>query len=139
VGICMGPKYNSDTADGHHGNKVSDASLQAVVADSGARVDFYASHYYDWIGHTWGNGVYTTPGAYGMPTDKPNVFGEMPASGTRSHTTTEDYESAYQHGWQGAMAWTSNGIDSNGSLTRLGPATRAFCDNHRQLVFPSLP
>ena len=32
------------------------------------------------------------------------------------------------------MAWTSNGVDENGNLEQLGPATRAFRDHHAALV-----
>ncbi|WP_157910156.1 CBM35 domain-containing protein [Petroclostridium xylanilyticum] len=35
------------------------------------------------------------------------------------------------------MAWTSNGVDSNGDLDDLGPATRYIRDNHYDLVYPS--
>jgi hypothetical protein len=139
VGICMGPKYSSGIAGRNHDNVISDAALQAMVADPRARVDFYASHFYDWMEDTWGNAVRMAPGVYGMPVDKPNVIGEMPSKGTRSHTTSEDYEEASAHGWQGVMGWTSNGVDANGSLTQLGIATKAFYEHHRELVFPSAP
>jgi hypothetical protein len=35
------------------------------------------------------------------------------------------------------MAWTSNGVDSNGGMTQLAPATQAFRNNHFSLVFPN--
>ncbi len=133
VGLAM-PKYNSDTGKNCVGNMVSDRALQALVPNPAARLDFYTTHYYDWNGKIWGNAVYLTPGAYHLPTDKPSLLGEMPAVGTAGHTITEDYESAFQHGWLGAMAWTSNGVDGNGSLKELGPATRAMRARYPALI-----
>ncbi len=133
VGMAM-LKYNSDTGANCLGNKVSDRALRALVDDPGARLDFYATHYYDWNGEIWGNAVYRSPGTYQLPTDKPNVLGEMPARGTAGHTAAEDYENAFRNGWQGAMGWTSSGVDEMGSLAQLGPATRAFRDRHAALV-----
>ena len=131
---CAMPKYNSDTARDCRGNQVGDRALQALVPDPAARLDFYTTHYYDWNGKIWGNAVYQTPAAYQLPTDKPSLLGEMPAVGTTGHTITADYESAFQHGWLGAMAWTSNGVDRFGSLAQLGPATRAMRAQHAALV-----
>jgi hypothetical protein len=138
VGMAM-LKYNSDTGAGCRGNQVGDRALQASLNDPGARLDFYSTHYYDWNGGIWGNAVYLSPGAYRLPTDKPCVLGEMPANGTAGHTTAQDYEAAYRNGWQGAMAWTSNGVDEMGSLAQLGPATRAFRERHRELVEAGRP
>ena len=133
VGMAM-PKYNSDTARDCLGNKVGDRALQALVPNPAARLDFYTTHYYDWNGKIWGNAVYLTPGAYKLPADKPSLLGEMPAVGTSGNTITADYESAFQNGWLGAMAWTSNGVDKNGSLVELGPATRAIRTRHAAVV-----
>ena len=138
VGIAM-PKYNSDSTQGAVGNMIGDVALRAQLNDPDARVDFYSVHYYDWIGKFSGNLFYQNPAAAGLPTDKPNLFGEMPANGTKGHTTAEDYEGAYRNGWQGAMGWTSNGVDDNGSLRQLAPATEAFRDHHRAIVLPGEP
>jgi hypothetical protein len=133
VGLAM-LKYHSDTGAGCQGNQVSDRALQAQVNHPGARLDFYSPHYYDWNGDHWGKACAMSPAAYRLPTDKPSLLGEIPARGTAGRTTAENYESAFQHGWQGAMAWTSNGVDANGSLEQLGPATRAFRDRHPTLI-----
>lgn len=133
VGMAM-PKYNSDTGRSCQGNQVNDRALRAQVDDPGARLDFYTTHYYDWNGKIWGNAPYQSPRDYQMPADKPSLLGELPATGTSGHTITEDYESAFRNGWQGAMGWTSNGVDAMGSLRELGPATRAFRDRHASLV-----
>jgi hypothetical protein len=135
VGLAM-PKYGSDTAFGASGNKVGDAALRARVDDPGARLDFYTTHYYDWCAKLWGPAPYLSPAEYHMPLDKPSVIGEMPAKGTEGHTTAQDYESTFEKGWQGAMGWTSDGVDENGEMDLLGPATSAFAARHPELVFP---
>lgn len=136
VGMAM-VKYNSDTVSGAQGNKISDAALQAQVNQAGAKVDFYSVHYYDWMGQYWGNPFYQTPAAFGLGTSKPALLGETPGNGTSGHTLTQDYESGYANGWQGAQAWTSNGVDGNGNFSTLIPATNAFRTNHAALVFPT--
>jgi hypothetical protein len=134
VGISMAPKYLSDK---RAANVLSDNALRAMAGgDPRAHVDFYAPHYYDWQGRYNHNPFYMSPIAYGLPGARPALFGEFPSKGTASHTTAEDYESAYENGWQGAMGWTSNGVDETGSLVKLGPATRAFRARHNALVFP---
>jgi hypothetical protein len=135
VGIAMGPKYLSDT---RATNVLSDRALQSLAGgDPRAWVDFYSPHYYDWQGSiNHGNPFYMGPVVYGLPGNRPALFGEFPTKGTANHATAQDYESAYENGWQGAMGWTSNGVDTNGSLVQLGPATRAFRDSHNFLVFP---
>ena len=134
VGVCMGPKY---TPRPPGTNIVSDEVLRArAQGDSEARLDFYSPHYYDWMKIIRNNPFYQTPAAYGLDTNKPIVIGEFPAKGTATHTPTQDYENAFQNGWQGVMAWTSNGVDKCGSLDDVGPATRAFRAAHEQFVFP---
>src|SRR5262249_47672016 len=76
VGMAM-IKYNSDTASGAQGNKISDAALQAQVNDPGAKVDFYSVHYYDWMFPYWGDPYYQTPAAFGLDTSKPAMLGEV--------------------------------------------------------------
>ncbi len=102
-------------------------------------LDFYSPHYYEWMKTIRNNPFYQTPAAYGLDTNKPIIIGEIPAKGTSTHTPTHDYKNAFQNGWQGVMAWTSNGVDRSGSLDDVGPATRAFRAAHEQLVFPLGP
>jgi hypothetical protein len=135
IGMAM-PKYNSDVAKSAQGNKVSDASLRTAYNDPGARLDFYSTHYYDWCGPVWGNALYLSPLAYGLPADKPSIIGEFPARGTKGHTVAGDYESAFRNGWEGAMGWTSNSVDGNGGIAELGKATQAFKRQHAALVCP---
>jgi hypothetical protein len=133
VGLAM-PKYQSSTIG--FGDVMSDSSLRSFVNDPLVFLDFRMTHFYDWMTPIWGNTLYMAPAGHGFDTSRPWVIGEFPAVGTASHTTTQDYETAFSNGWQGAMAWTSNGVDSNGSLTQLGPATTTFRNNHPTLVFP---
>jgi hypothetical protein len=138
VGWAMGPKYNSSLRT----NIVSDSALRAAAGgDPRAHLDFCAAHHYDWEDSIYGNPFYMSPTAYGMEPTKPAVIGECPAKGTKGHTIVQDYENACRNGWQGAMSWSSSGVDSNGDLKTFAPATRAFRDNHPALVFPgeSLP
>jgi len=132
VGIAMGPKYQS----GRRGEDVfSDAVLRAKAGGSPlARLDFYSPHHYDWQTRIWGNPFSESPAAYGLDGGKPAMIGECPAKGTAGRSSTQDYEDAYLNGWQGIQGWTSNGVDANGGLEKLGPATRAFRDNHSELV-----
>lgn len=136
VGLAM-PKYQSGSCSGCQGNKIADNALQARVNDSDVYIDFYSSHYYPWQEPYWGIPFYKTPtNYYGTDLGKLVMIGESPAKGSTGHTLTQDYENAYQNGWQGVMPWTSNGVDSNGGFNDLTPATRAFRDNHYSLVFP---
>jgi hypothetical protein len=130
----MGPKYSARLPGT---NILGDAALQARdPGNARARIDFYTTHYYDWMRSIRGNPFYETPEDYGLDASKPIVIGECPAKGTAGHTITDDYESAYSHGWQGVMAWTSDGVDHNGSLADFSPATRAMQANHSALIFP---
>jgi hypothetical protein len=134
-------KYNSSTVAGAVDNMASDRNLQAKVNSPNARLDFWSPHYYNWMDPYWPIPFYTSPANYGLDASKPSMIGETPAlgsggNGTASNSLTNDYERAYQNGWQGVMAWTSNGVDVCGNMTHLGPATRAFRDKYRSLVFP---
>jgi hypothetical protein len=88
----------------------------------------------------------TSPATYQID-DRPCIIGEVPAIGLISgasgseqivNNPNELYEGAYQHGWQGVMCWTSNGVDRFGNLSNFKAATRAFNANHHKLVYPDL-
>jgi hypothetical protein len=137
VGMSM-VKYNSSSCTGCQGNMISDSALQSKVNNNQlAKVDFWSVHYYDWMGQYWGVPMYLTPAQYGMPTDRPNMLGEMPGNGTTGNTTTQDVLAAYNNGWRGTMPWTSNGVDGYGSLTQISPATNAFRNQYPSLVYPT--
>lgn len=112
----------------------TDDHLQAKVPDPNARVDFYSPHTYDWQIKWFGIPFYMTPGAYKVRTDKPAIVGECPAKGSGGHSIREDYHHAYLNGWAGVMAWTSNGIDRNGSLKQLRFATNFMQEQYPQYI-----
>ena len=131
VGIAMGCKYQSS----RRSDVFSDAILRAKAGgNSLARLDFYSPHHYDWETRMWGNPFAESPAAYGLDAAKPAVIGECPARGLAGRSSTQDYEEAYQNGWQGVLGWSANGVDRNGNLEQLGPATRAFRDHHAELA-----
>jgi len=132
VGIAMAPKYESN----RRGQDVfSDEVLRSKAGGSPlARLDFYAPHHYDWMNRTWGNPFAESPVAYGLDGGKPALIGECAAKGSAGASALQNYEEAYRKGWQGVQGWTSNGVDANGGLEELGPATRAFRDRHFALV-----
>jgi hypothetical protein len=138
--------YAKNNSPNFDGNLYSNAALQAQYNNSAAYLDFYKMHYYSWVGRWFGIHPQQTPSQLAL-TDKPIVIGEISANGVYTQntngqdtyvmSTTQCYESAFQNGWQGVMAWTSNGVDGNGSMTQLAPATQAFRNNHFSLVFPN--
>jgi hypothetical protein len=146
VGMAS-PKYNSDYT-GYEGNKISDAFLQNLYPNKNAYMDFWSPHYYDWAGPWYGVPFYVNPyGAkpmgFGLLNTKPAVVGECSAKGskgntrgTENNTIITDYENAYNNGWQGVMPWTSNGVDGNGDLNDLSPATRNMFAKYRNDIFP---
>ena len=48
----------------------------------------------------------------------------------------QEYENAYSNGWNGVMAWTSNGVDNCGSMTELKPAIERIIELAEDKVFP---
>jgi hypothetical protein len=130
-----------------------------------AYMDFWSTHYYDWVGEWYGVPHYLTPygklegnkkvgwaGGWGLDPSKPAVLGECSARGTgkdlygiKDNTIITDYEQAYLNGWQGVMPWTSNAVDGNGGLTPtgkpnqdtdLGLATQNMLAKYPQLIRP---
>ena len=139
VGLSF-PKYNAD-GPSCEGNKFSDAYLQALYENENAYLDFWSTHYYDWVGPWYGIPYYIGPygrhpNGYGLESSKPAVIGECPAKGSANKTLIQDYASALKTGWQGVMPWTSNGVDGNGGFKELEPAARYMLEKHGDLVFP---
>jgi hypothetical protein len=57
----------------------------------------------------YGNPFTQSPGGYGLDGGKPALIGECPAKGTAGRSSMQNYEDAYLNGWQGVLAWASNG------------------------------
>jgi hypothetical protein len=145
--VCTS-NYIKYTSPNYNGNNYSDENLYNRIGDEDAYVDFYKIHYYTWVSPWFGGFHATHTPAYYSLDDKPSITGEMPANKiyvqdangkeTFLMDVIETYEVSYQNGWQGTMAWTSNGVDEFGSLeNNLAKATEIFRDNHYNLVFPN--
>lgn len=131
VGLGM-VKYNSDKFDG---NYVSDEYLKSFGGDD-AYLDFYSTHYYFWQNSYMGYPFEQSPESFGLDGTKPCVIGEAAVISESGRTPEQDYENAYNNGWNGVMAWTSNGVDNCGSLTELMPAVTKMRDMIRDKIFP---
>ena len=140
VGMSF-PKYNAD-GSGYEGNKVSDAFLQSIYPNKNARLDFWSPHYYDWVGQWYGIPFTSKPagprsgGGWGLEPGRPAVLAEHSANGSAGSTLLDDFLGLLENGWQGAMPWTSNGVDGNGGFEEVAPVTRQIADLHPDLVFP---
>ena len=128
-------KWGSDL---YEGNFWSDGALQAAYNSPDAYLDYYHVHYYGWQ-HEWFSSPFELSPADYQINDRPVVVGECPAQDMSEIpvTITQALENALSLGYQGTFPWTSNGVDANGSLTTLGPATTSFKNNHYSLVYPS--
>jgi len=127
------------------GNYWSDTNLKAQYNKDNARLDFYSPHFYGWVVKYFGNfALDKTPADYGF-NDRPCVIGENPATGvyddgatpTLVVQPTQMFLSTYKNGWKGLMPWTSNGVDSNGSLKDFESGLLNFQKAHPELVDPT--
>lgn len=113
-------KYNSEE---YTGNMGSDEYLQSLYNNEKAYLDFYSTHYYEWEAPWYGFPFDKSPVEFGLDGTKPCVLGETPAvgmlgnvNGSQAMSGDECYINAYKNGWNGIMAWTSNGTDDCGNL-----------------------
>lgn len=125
-------KYNSERYNGDMG---SDAYLQSCYNDKDAYLDFYSTHYYEWEAPWFGFPFDKSPSAFYLDDSKPCLIGEFPATGMTSNTSgskkmsgSECYLGCYNNGWQGIMAWTSNGVDSCGKLSDFLDGVKAIAE-----------
>lgn len=131
VGLGM-IKYNSDKYDG---NYISDEYFNSLAGAS-AYVDFYSTHYYFWQNAYMGYPFEQSPTDFGLDGKKPCVIGEAAVLSESGRTAEQDYENAYNNGWNGVMAWTSNGVDNCGSMTELEPAISKMVEIAEDDIFP---
>lgn len=132
IGFAM-TKYNSDKYEGNHG---SDKYLQSLYNNKNAYLDYYSPHFYEWEA-TWFNFPFDkSPVSFGVEDGKPAVVGEFPATGMTDKTEgsknmdgSECYVGLYNNGWNGAFAWTSNGVDSCGSLDDFAKGAKKVYDS----------
>ncbi|MGN0696871.1 MAG: cellulase (glycosyl hydrolase family 5) [Oscillospiraceae bacterium] len=132
VGMGM-VKYNSD---GYDGNYVSDEFLQALSGSENSYLDFYSTHYYTWEKSYMGFPFDGDPEAFKLDGSKPCVIGETSANADSGWSLTEEYEGALNNGWQGVMAWTSNGVDDCGDLSYIKPAAARILELAPEKVHP---
>jgi hypothetical protein len=118
----------------YQGTILSDASLSA--RKPGAHVDFYNVHYYDWVRRWFGSPFEQSPSDMGL-SGKPCIVGETSSKGSSGQTILQNWQNAFRLGWDGVMAWTSNGVDGNGSLDDFLEGPAWFFRAHPGLVHPS--
>ena len=138
VGLGM-IKYNSDELNG---NVISDAELQSLSIGkydtSLAYMDFWSTHWYEWMIPNWGVMYDKTPADFKFDTSKPVVIGEIPAKGSESYDLTNVYETAYNNGYQGVFAWkTSGGDDGCGLWNDCQPAIEHMMTVCPDKIFPN--
>jgi len=124
-------KHNSATVEV---NWVSDAGLRKHYDHADARLDFWSPHHYDWQNEWFGVAHYQQPLAYGLTGDRPALIGECSAQGSAGHTLEEDYRAALSNGWQGVLAWTSNGVDTHGGLEQMIAATTKIAAQNSAMI-----
>ncbi len=130
-GTGAGPKYLSDKF--YATDLFGDNALSSFRA--GAYMDFYNLHHYEWMTQYWGTPYDNTPADYYV-NSKPAIIGEFPAVGSDGYSPLECYQNIYSNGWQGSMAWTSKGVDSNGDINDIRAATQWLFQYYPQYVYP---
>ncbi len=103
-------------------NLYSDDKLIEAGNDSLGTLDFYMVHYYDWAKEEYS--PFHHPASY-WQLDKPIVVGEFSAKGpVEGIDIIAAYDSLYHKGYAGALSWSWQGHDGQGSLEDAAPALR---------------
>jgi hypothetical protein len=131
VGLAM-TKYSSDHFEG---NYYSDEKMIEYAGEK-APLDFWSNHWYYWEKAWFGYPYTTTPEDFHLAPGKPALIGECSAKGDADMALKEQYKAAYEHGWSGMFAWTSNGVDDNGGLAECAPALEGMKELLPEKVFP---
>lgn len=126
-------KYNSDK---YQGNKGSDEYLKSLSGNEKSYLDFYSTHFYQWQNQWFGSPFTQSPEDFGLDGTKPCVIGECASLDNGKLSITEKYEKAYENGWDGVFAWTSNGVDDCGGFYDVAPATENMLEKIPELIFP---
>lgn len=128
-------KYNSDNYEGNFG---SDEYLKELSGNDNSYLDFYSTHYYYWENAWFGYPFSVSPTDFGLDGTKPCVIGEVAANDVSEsgEELVVKYENAYNNGWNGIMAWTSNGVDACGSMVDIMPATKKLVEIAEDKVYP---
>ena len=130
VGIAV-IKYNSDK---YNGNIVADENMVYFGGEK-ACLDFYSTHYYNWMKEWWGCPYDVSPTDYGLDGTKPVFIGETSAEG--GETLVGLYEKCYNNGWNGVMMWMSNdGAEHASNWADIEEATKKIEELAPEKVFP---
>ena len=128
VGII---KYNSEK---YEGNIISDAVMKKYGGED-ACVDFYSTHYYEWMKPWFGVPYSTSPKGFGLDGGKPCILGEIAADS--SEDLKGIYEKAYENGWCGIMEWASNNVSAHAdNWDDIKAATENIANIIPERVFP---
>lgn len=132
VGLGM-VKYNSDN-EKYMGNIVSDEVMTGYGGEN-ACLDFYSTHYYNWMKGYMGCPYDMSPVDFGLDGTKPSVIGETSAEG--GETLSGLYEKCYNNGWNGVMLWTSNNVEKHAdNWDEIVKATTKIEELAPEKVFP---
>lgn len=126
-------KYNSVR---YEGNKVSNTYLKGLSGNEASFVDFYSTHYYHWQYQWFGSPFEMTPMEFKLDGGKPSLLGECSAVDETKVPLSERYENAYNKGWNGVFAWTSNGVDACGGFSDVAPAAKHMMGIAGDKIFP---
>ncbi|SDA15423.1 hypothetical protein SAMN02910447_00926 [Ruminococcus sp. YE71] len=128
-------KYNSDNYEGNYG---ADDYLSTLSGNDKSYLDFYSTHYYYWEHRWFGYPFDKSPTEFGLDGTKPCVIGEVAANDVSESGETLDtkYKGCYDNGWNGVMAWTSNGVDACGDMNDIKPAAEAIVGAANDKVHP---
>jgi hypothetical protein len=113
----------------------SDSSFQAAYKKTGAYLDFYQIHYYDWMYNPdWGYDPFQTgrsPAYWKL--DKPALIGESPGIAGK-YTVSQMVNAAFTNGYAGIMPWSFNAKDGFGDWESIKKELKTFRDAHPALV-----
>ncbi len=128
-------KYNSDKYDGNYG---SDNFLMNRSGKKSSYLDFYSTHYYYWEKPWFDYPFDKSPTDFGLDGTKPCVIGEVAANDVAESGETLElkYGNVLDNGWNGIMAWTSNGVDACGDMTDIVPAAAKVMEKAPEKVHP---
>jgi hypothetical protein len=111
-----------------HQNYYRDDRLLAAGGDPDGMLDFYSVHYY-----STSTGISTSPfnnpaGSYGL--SKPIVVGELATDGRGKPSTSSIYDTLFQLGYAGALAWSFTDPNFSSAASMLAEM-QSMWNNHR--------
>ncbi len=127
-------KWNSDVNPAED-NWWKDDVLQAAYADTGAYLDFYQVHYYDWmVGSGWAYDPFQPDRNVSYwALDRPVLVGESPAATDGRYTIAQQLQNAYNNDYAGVMFWSYNS-DWAGNWSICKAQLKAFRDAHPDII-----